>query len=351
VPQTHNDYAQVPCTPPYCTFECAAIPPTCPALPPLPPPPHTPYCGVYPIVIGLPAAAVVSCVPTKHRHFAPQKSRGAYSFTIAEEAEYKRSYRQSRFAVTTKKSGWDCLRHYEILGSGTAPYFERLEDASEGTLRHLPKESLIKLRSIADGWDSDPSLSEFLYLCEISRLLAYTQQHLTTKAVAQYVLDVALKPSARRILFLGGNEGTDYVRDMLLHGMKEVVRERGGVVVDFVRPPHMYWSDDTGPKEWSNEGLYGLGFTYARWLTAVDDDVDRADIDGRIRAREFDLVVFGSVHRGMPFLDVVGESYGRDEIVFVDGEDEHGWECEMVKAFKDKGFYFMREIPVCEDGM
>jgi hypothetical protein len=26
-----------------------------------------------------------------------------------------------------KKGGWDCLRHYEIIGNGCMPYFENIE--------------------------------------------------------------------------------------------------------------------------------------------------------------------------------------------------------------------------------
>jgi hypothetical protein len=53
-------------------------------------------------------------------------------------------------------------------------------------------------------------------------------------------------------------------------------------------------------------------------------------------------VVFGSVHRGMPLLEVVKEVYGREEIAFVDGEDEH--ECRKVKELMREGKVFMREI-------
>jgi hypothetical protein len=32
------------------------------------------------------------------------------------QAEYKRDYRKAYFGLTRKKEGWDCMRHYEILG-------------------------------------------------------------------------------------------------------------------------------------------------------------------------------------------------------------------------------------------
>ena len=36
---------------------------------------------------------------------------------------YYGQYAKSFYGVTRMKSGWDCLRHYEILGSGAIPYF------------------------------------------------------------------------------------------------------------------------------------------------------------------------------------------------------------------------------------
>ena len=170
----------------------------------------------------------------------------------------------------------------------------------------------------------------------------------------KYLSQTASKQNARKILYLSGHEGADYVRDMLLHGLKEVMAERGGVVVDFVKPPHLYdIGEDTPPNGWTNENIYGLGYSTAHRLTEHDDDlsrVDRFDLSKRIRDREFDLVVYGSVHRGMLFLDEVLQHYrGENEIVFVDGEDSHGF-CEKARKYAGVGVYFMREIPDHCDG-
>ena len=34
---------------------------------------------------------------------------------------------RSRFAITTRRGGWDCLRHYEIAAAGAVPCFRQLE--------------------------------------------------------------------------------------------------------------------------------------------------------------------------------------------------------------------------------
>ena len=39
------------------------------------------------------------------------------------ESDYYKDYQRSYFAITCKKGGWDCLRHYEILANAVSPTF------------------------------------------------------------------------------------------------------------------------------------------------------------------------------------------------------------------------------------
>jgi hypothetical protein len=47
-------------------------------------------------------------------------------YAFEREADYFDDLRASRFGVTTKKSGWDCMRHYELAASGCVPCFRDL---------------------------------------------------------------------------------------------------------------------------------------------------------------------------------------------------------------------------------
>lgn len=42
------------------------------------------------------------------------------------EAEYYANLQVSRFGITTKRAGWDCLRHYELAANGCVPCFKNL---------------------------------------------------------------------------------------------------------------------------------------------------------------------------------------------------------------------------------
>lgn len=48
-----------------------------------------------------------------------------YMFT--QESEYYEDLRASRFGVTTKRAGWDCLRHYELAAQGCVLCFRDLD--------------------------------------------------------------------------------------------------------------------------------------------------------------------------------------------------------------------------------
>ena len=45
------------------------------------------------------------------------------TYIYEKERDYYDMYFNSLFALTYKKAGWDCLRHYEILANGCILYF------------------------------------------------------------------------------------------------------------------------------------------------------------------------------------------------------------------------------------
>jgi hypothetical protein len=49
------------------------------------------------------------------------------SYAFADEAAYVGDLRASRFGITTKRHGWDCMRHYEQAAAGCVPCFRDLD--------------------------------------------------------------------------------------------------------------------------------------------------------------------------------------------------------------------------------
>lgn len=58
------------------------------------------------------------------------------------EEDYMNMYHDSMFALTSKKGGWDTLRHYEILAAGCLPYFVDIENCPENTMKNWQKDTL-----------------------------------------------------------------------------------------------------------------------------------------------------------------------------------------------------------------
>lgn len=47
------------------------------------------------------------------------------------EQDYYEDIAKHKYAITTKKGGWDCMRHYEIAANWTVPCFYRLDEKPE----------------------------------------------------------------------------------------------------------------------------------------------------------------------------------------------------------------------------
>jgi hypothetical protein len=61
-----------------------------------------------------------------------------------------------------------------------------------------------------------------------------------------------------------------------------------------------------------------------------------------IKNKKYDIVVYGSYHRGMPFYDLVSSIYKPNEIILLCGEDIH---CCDYSYFVRKGHtIFVREL-------
>ena len=85
----------------------------------------------------------------------------ATSYAFVSESEYYADLRASRFGITTKKAGWETLRHYELAASGCVPCFRDLErkpersapfglDESNSVSYSSAEELLAKLHAIDD---------------------------------------------------------------------------------------------------------------------------------------------------------------------------------------------------------
>lgn len=277
----------------------------------------------HPIGFGIPESKIVSKIPEKNKDFAFISPLDRNTYIYDKEEDYYAEYRRSYFAVTCKKSGWDCLRHYEILACGCIPYFLNLDQCDEGTMHLFPRELVkeaMKLEGVNynDVGSIDPTrFNKTKYYEILEKLLNYTRKHLTTRAMAEYVLKKINYSGSGNILYLCQCPLPDYLRCLMLVGLKEIY---GKTVVDIPKIPHIYKGFE-GPSN-----LYGKGFSYSQIVE--DFSIDRTNIETRILNKEFDCIIYGSIHRGMPYLDLVQKTYPAEKIVYFCGEDLH--ECSYL---------------------
>jgi hypothetical protein len=119
------------------------------------------------ISFSIPEEKIVSTIPKKTKNFAnhmvdPEVASAvegaSTSYAFETEKDYYNDLQQSKFAITTKRAGWDCLRHYEIAANGAVPCFRDLSTkpincaphglTSENTIIYSDVESLMKKISL-----------------------------------------------------------------------------------------------------------------------------------------------------------------------------------------------------------
>jgi hypothetical protein len=92
---------------------------------------------ISPIGFSIPGDCVLDQVPPKDQRFPShivddqlraQLGIPPTKYTFATEADYVADLQRSRFGVTTRRAGWDTLRHLEVAANGCVICFRDLEE-------------------------------------------------------------------------------------------------------------------------------------------------------------------------------------------------------------------------------
>jgi len=277
----------------------------------------------FPIGFSIPEIKIVTEIPHKDKDFAHIIPGNRKTYIYNSELDYYNDYRRSYYAFTWKKCGWDCMRHYEILASGCIPYFTNLEKCNPNTMHFLPKDLIkeaMQLEGVSYGKIDHTKFNIERYYEILNQLLEHTRNYLTTRSMAQYFLDSINYSGNGKILFLSRSLSPDYMKECLLIGLKEILGDR---VIDALKIDYIYTNYPRDTKK-----LYGKGFSYTKIIE--DLPVDRSNLEQRIQNKEFDLIIYGSVHRSCPFHETVKKYYEPEKIIYVCGEDCHT--CSFVNV-------------------
>jgi len=149
-----------------------------------------PRKNVYSIPFSFPKEKIrprtVKCKPFSHID-----PRDITSYIHYDENSYYNDYGGALFGVTMKKVGWDCLRHYEILGIRCVPHFIDIDQCPTDICKSLPKQDLKEINSLIKQYGAESFLDRYLDLYDSyeHRIHQHFINNCTTEAVAKYFLD------------------------------------------------------------------------------------------------------------------------------------------------------------------
>jgi len=283
-------------------------------------------------------------IKTKIEAFVKPLINRNQSYKYDKEEDYYNDLKTSFFSHTSKRNGWDALRHYEILANNCIPYFSDLNECPENILCFFPKE-LIKESNKLYEKVKDLSIEDFVtnyeYINEytniLQKLMIHTKKNLTTKSLANYILESS-NNKPLNILFLSRNNDEDYLKSLTLHGFKSIF---GSKCHDYPKIQSIY-------KSCNSNSLYGNGFTYSKLLlddNYRDDTLDNT-IEQDILSKKYDIIIYSQISIYYQFYDIISKTYEPSKVIFLNGEDHvthfHLKDCNNKIS---KGhFFYIREF-------
>lgn len=109
-----------------------------------------------------------------------------YKYDFDNEEDYYNEYRRSMFALTFRKNGWDCLRHYEIIFNGCIPYFKGYENKPKRIMSLWPSDLQTRANKMLESKTID-GYSELF-----NEFFTYANKNLTCDAISKKMVEAAL---------------------------------------------------------------------------------------------------------------------------------------------------------------
>ena len=160
--------------------------------------------NVHPLAFSIPESLISLKLPNKSQLFPSHivdrdlsnKLGASANYVFADEQSYRSDLASSRFGITTRRAGWDCLRHYEIAAAGAVICFRDLAQKPVGCAPHglidglncisygssddllkrinaLSLQEEVELQSLALAWaQSSSTKNRSLQLLKYANLLA-----------------------------------------------------------------------------------------------------------------------------------------------------------------------------------
>ena len=123
---------------------------------------------------------------------------------------------------------------------------------------------------------------------------------------------------------------SDYQNDLVFYGLRELF---GDDVVDSTPIVSLY---EKNKDKIHPAYLWGGMTTF--WLIG-DNNIDRTNIEDKIKDQYYDLIIYGSIKRCKDYYNLVSKHYPDNKVILIDGNDE----TDLDPLYK-KHLYFKREL-------
>lgn len=234
-----------------------------------------------------------------------------YPYSYDSEMEYLKSYADSYLALTHRKAGWDCFRHLEIMASGSVPLMPDAAEIPPFAMVHYPKSSFrgIAEKAAASGGLPSQQLRR--------NLRDFFLTHLTTRAMARYVMNTAGIVDDSSVLFLDQHlpSNPEYLSTLLAIGFKENI---GAHCTIHHRAEYLYQGSSVHTHD-----FYGRGFGYVKKVDpSLKSQWELGDSSTNVDLSGHDFVVVGSVTRNPELTEFVLGHIPSNRVVLIHGEDQ-----------------------------
>jgi hypothetical protein len=115
------------------------------------------------------------------------------SYAFSNESDYYQDIQRSKFGITTKRSGWDCLRHYEIAANGTVICFKDLDQKPNLSAPHglIPGKNCLSYNNYRDLMAQIDDLSEDDYVELLNQTYLWIESQ-SSENLANYLIQQSL---------------------------------------------------------------------------------------------------------------------------------------------------------------
>jgi hypothetical protein len=258
-----------------------------------------------------------------------------YPYSFTEYGAYMQTYQEAQLGITHRKAGWDCFRHVEILAAGAIPLMVDADEIPRYTMVHYPKSALAEVARLVsqNGLLPDPSAHE--------HFSAHFVNHLTSRSMAEYVLEASGLSSAQRVLFVDENlpHIADYQSALTLIGLKQLLGDK----CELAFPVDWIYSDS----QFDTSRLYGRGFGYSKVVNPdLKTELERLMVSGIDFSTlgAFDAVVIGSVSRNTELARRLAQEFSPAQTIWVHGEDRPPTVSVMATYVTSGAHVFVRAI-------